>query len=290
MADIGEIVSRIERVLKKQGFKRDLTGIQKDFAWKPDVFLTKGSESRAFLIRQTDSVPNILVERMALTRSRKKRFFINIVFLKDPKPQTKKTLALYGIGIQLMDVGKLVESRKSKNFSASIKTKKLVVANKKMRRTDIFLSSQQEIPEREAARRVINDINRKSRFPVFPFQAEDDDRFGGSRSQTKRCIDEGLRRCEWFVGILAEECRYWVTYEVKQAIEKDFKDGDITIYVRTTLETQRAWKTLLGWIKNKNFKYLPFSDKADLKTKLYRRILSKIERIHRNLGIPMYDL
>jgi hypothetical protein len=289
MADIADHISKIITILKKQGFEKDFSGIEKGFAWKPDILVTRNSESIAFLIRQTDSFPESLIERLTSTKTRKRKLFINVLFLTRPSSPIKKKLALHGLGAQQLDENKIIEFTKSKNFSSVKEPAKVIIPHEKMMKTEIFISSQQKICERKLTHDVIEDIRNRDKFPVYPFQVEDDPRFGGSTAQTKKCIDEGLDYCEWFVAILSEEWRHWVEYEIKQAVKIYFKDKDITIYVRTTKKTDKAWKLILTWIKKRNLKYLPYSDTADLKNKLSRRILAKIERVHRNLGIPMYN-
>ena len=282
-------ISRIEGLLKKRGFKNDTTGIERTFAWKPDLLLAKDNETRAYLLRQTGTIPMSLIERLASTKSQKRNLFVNVVFLTKPTRDVIKTLMLYGVGIAHLEMGRLVEVAKSKNFLPAKGPKKVVPQHKKMMKTEIFISSKQKIPERNAAWEAIEDIHHTSKFPVYPFKVEDDPRFGGSPAQTKRCIDEGLKRCDWFVGILSDEWRKWVEYEIRQAIKKHFDGEDITIYFKSTKKAETSWNRLLKWIKGKNIKYLPYSQVEDMKTKLIGRVLGKIERVHKRLGIPMYD-
>jgi hypothetical protein len=289
MIDLKVPLSILEKVLNKEGFKPDSTSISNNFSWRPDYIVKRAKEVRAFLFRQTDTVPSSLIERLSSTKTKKTKLFINIVFLTKPTSTIVKKLNLHGIGILHFNGIKFLEITKSKNFSSLKEAKKIVVHRKKMMKTEIFISSQQNIRERKTMKNVIKDIHNRDKFPIYPFQAEDDPRFGGSRNQTKKCIDEGLKNCEWFIGLIAEEWRYWVDYEIKQAIKNCFNDMDITIYVKSTKATEVAWTKLLSWIKKRNLKYLPYSDITDLKTKLALRILAKIESEHKKLGISMYN-
>jgi hypothetical protein len=158
-----------------------------------------------------------------------------------------------------------------------------------MKKTDIFISSHQTIRERKATCKVIKNIHNTDRFPVYAFLVEDEPGFGASRTETKKCINKGLKNCDWFVGILAEVWRSWVDYEFRRAISKRFKHKDITIYVKTTKKTKESWDKLLKWIEKRNIKHLPYCNTEDLKSKLAHCILAKIETLHHHLRAPMYN-
>src|SRR6266852_1477248 len=115
MEDTEAKISRIERLLRNRGFRPDSTGIERKFNWKPDIVVSNDAETRAFLVRESDSIPIVLVERLASTKSEKRNLFISVVFV-NKAPKGIKTLALYGVGIQHLSGTRLEEIAKSKNF------------------------------------------------------------------------------------------------------------------------------------------------------------------------------
>lgn len=275
-------------LLKKDGYK-EISINTKKFTWNPDFTVTNGKETVSYLIRESESIPESLAERISSTKTAIKEFKINVLFKKYPNQSAKKSLSPFGIGIQFVKNNTIKTLTSSKLFTTNKDRGRPPVAEKKTRwkmpKTDVFLSSKQDFVERLEVKKVIDEIRIRDEFPVYPFQVEDDLRYGGN--QTEQCINEGLHQCEWFISVLGEERRYWVEKEVRKSL-KLFPVEDIIVYVKLNQRTQDNWKKLLEWLESKNIKYLPYLDYEDLKTKVSKLIRGHIEKLHKEHGVPMY--
>ncbi len=275
-------------LLKTKGYKIVKINTN-NFPWSPSFTVTSGKEIISYLIRENESIPESLVERIAETKTKVQDFKINVIFKKNPSQSAKKSLTLFGIGVEYVKNNSIKTIAPSKQFNIGKNRSGNVVLEKKkiwkMPKTDVFLSSKQDFAERREVKSVIDEIRIRDEFPIYPFQVEDDPRYGGN--QTKQCINEGLLQCEWFIAVLGEERRYWVEKEVRKSLQL-FHAEDIIVYVKLNPVAQKNWKKLLKWLESKNIKYLPYLDHEDLKTKTSKLVRGHIEKMHREHGVPMY--
>lgn len=281
-------IGKVENIIKKQRYKI-VAKLPKGFTWKPDILAQKGSDLIAFLIRGSDTVPEVLIQRIASTKLLKNKLGIYIVFPRKPKKNTIKTICLYGIGIKFINKHSLDTLNKSKDFSSKavgLKQKNRKTA--KMPRTDIFVSSHQTIDEREAAKFVVDDIRSSHRFPVFVTFVEEDSRY--AIPETKKCIIRNMDDSEWFIGILAEEFRPIVKYEIQKALKDYFRSSDIFMFVKNIKDRQKPLNKLIEWIETQNtIKYHPYTDVRDFKQKLRHILMLRISKVHKKLGIPFME-
>ena len=163
------LADTIKKILREHRFKIHLGSIPRGFTWEPDILAGIGNRLVAFLVRESNTVREVFVQRMSTTRISKNSLAINIVFLKKPKQNVVRMVGLYGIGVCYVSSGRLKTLASSKSFSSVVPIPKEKVKKKfKMARTDIFISSHQIIREREIAQEMIRRLNRAYMLAIFP--------------------------------------------------------------------------------------------------------------------------
>lgn len=282
-------VDTIKKILRKHRFKIHSGSIPKGFTWEPDVLVWKGNRLVAFLVRESNTIPEVLVQRISSTRIAKNRLSIYIVFFEKPLTNAVKIITLYGVGIEYVDNAKLEIISESKDFSThKAIPKKKIEKIAKMSRTDIFISSHQIIEERATAKETINMLNYSHKFPIFPILAEEDPMFTIPR--TKDCIKANMNRSELFLGILAKEYRAIVKFEIEEAFKTYFKSQDIILFVKNLKQRSNPMCKLIKWIEDQNtVKYQPYSDSRDFEAKLSHVLMVKIKEIHKKKKIPFLE-
>jgi len=288
MDKIESIILNLKKILKVQKYKI-VEKTPKELFLKPDVLIKKNKGFEALLVRQSDSIPEVLVQRIASTKLTKNKLKIYIVFCQKPKLSLIEMVSLYGIGVKYFLKNTLVIIKQSKDFS-TLKQKVLkkgMKKKKKIPQQNIFISSHQIIEERKIAEEIIKDLRDSNTWPIFPIKVEDDPRY--DIKKTKNCIDRNMEDSELFLGILAEEYRPDVNYEIKKAF-KIFLTKDIFIFVKSLKKRPQRLTKLIEWIKEqKNIKYLEYIDVRDFKIKLMRVLILKIKQIHKELKIPFLE-
>lgn len=277
---------KIETILKSKGYSVIREARPKELSWGPDLLLKKDKELLAILIRKSDDISEVFVQRIAKTKNAENKIHSLIIFCKKPKLTSIKTAVLYGVGVYYLHGNQIEEISKPSHFIAAKPgpLKKKIVKEPKMPRTDIFISSHQVIEERGTSKKIIDELKDTYRFPIFAILVEEDSRYGIDK--TKKCIDRNLQDSELFVCILAEKHRAWVEYEVKKAFKCEFKSEDIFVFVKNLKTRHQAIKRLIDWIKSQNtVKYQPYTDKREFETKLRRALMLRIKKIHKKLNI-----
>lgn len=291
MSQIDEVIPKIERILKNQGYKIISDVLPKEFSWKPHIFAKKKNGFIALLIRESDSIPEVLVQRISSTKPLKNKLYISIIFCKKPRISAVRVIGLYGIGIKYLYDNTISIIRKSKDFSKVRKkvSKKEAKKKKTMLGTNIFVSSHQIIDERKVAEDLIDELRSAYKLPIFPILVEKDTRY--TISQKKKCIKRNLYDSHLFLGILAEEYRPNVNGEVREAFKPTcFGAEDILIFVKANKKCKIAWKKLIEWIKKKDtVKYLEYTDIKDFRIRLLGALMLKIRNIHKKLNIPFLE-
>lgn len=276
--------------LKKNGYTIVTSSIPDEFSFNPDILARKGKITEAFLIRESADIPEVMIQRMASIHLIRTKLRIFIIFRKKPKKSTIKNIILYGIGIKYFYNNQLVQIYKSRYFSTIKKTKykKGARKKKKMTRTDIFISSHQTIEERRTTKELINEFKRAHKFPIFPILVEEDPRY--DISQTRKCIKRNMDDSELFIGILTEEYRPDVNYEVRRAFNNSFKSSEIMIFIKAIKHRPKSQINLINWIKKqKNVKYQIYTDIKDFRVKLMNTIMIKMKETHEKLKIPFME-
>jgi hypothetical protein len=282
--------NKIENILKRQGYNFVKEDFPKELTWEPDLLTRRKGELFAFLIRKANDIPEVFVQRIAETKLTKNKIHIGIIFCKKPKLNSIKLISLYGIGAFYLSGNTLIEISRSK-LRLSRKTgisKPRKEKIKKMPHTDIFVSSHQVIAERGNAKKIIDKLRNDYQFPIFAILIEEDSRY--PINKTKKCIHENMARAEMFVGIIAEQYRPIVSYEIKRAFNAAFKSRDILIFVKTLKLRSVLLDGLIKWIEQRNtVKYLEYTDERDFNSKLEKALMIKIRNIHKRLNIPFME-
>ena len=261
------------------------------FRYAPDVLATKDGSTFAFFIRQSDSIPEVLIQRIASMRNPKKKLNFFVVFSKEPRKQSVKLLNLYGMGI------KIVRNGKMKNAQRKVfEVKKKIISKeqkreraKKMPLTEIFVSSHQEIEERNKSEDITEELYACWKFPFKAIFVEKDTRY--SINQTDECIEDNLKNSELFLGILADEYRPVVDKkEIRRAFQL-FDLHQIMIFVKANRNCKKNWSALIKWIKDKEtVKYVEYNDLTDFEIKLKRWLMERAQEIHNRLEIPFMSM
>lgn len=284
---------KAESFLRAQGYTSIKGKFPREFTWQPDLLVKRKGELFAFLLRKTDDIPEVFVQRISKTRVSKNKTHIGIIFCKKPKNNSVRLVGLYGIGVLYLHGNNLIEiSRPRLGLGHKVVAKKIEIEKpKKMPRTDIFISSHQIIKERSIAKKIIDKLRNDHQFPIFAILVEKDSRY--PIDKTKECIKENMAKAEMFVGIIGEQYRPVVSYEVKRAFNTEFKSNKndkILIFIKN-LRVRHAFDTeLIKWIeKRKTVKYIPYTDERDFDSVFNNALMIKIRKIHKKLGIPFLE-
>jgi len=284
-----DALSRIKRILKSQNYKIILEDLPKEFSWEPDILAKKNGELLALLIRKSNAIPEALIQRIAATKSSKNKLRTYLIVCQKPKASLIRIANLYGIGIKYLFKDTFSIIKQSKNFSTLKERvlKKETKKKKKMSRKDIFISSHQVIREREVAEELIDKLRDSNRWPIFAIKVEDDLRY--DIKKTKKCIDANMENSELFLGILADEYRKKVNYEIRRSF-KIFLVKNVFIFIKSLKIRPKKLTKLIEWIKKqKKAKYLEYVDVRDFEIKLMRTLVVKIKQIHKEQNIPFLE-
>ena len=266
-------IDEILILFQKQGFSEViLTKLPASIQWKPDLVISKKSIRYYVLFRKSDTIPPIFLSRISNSNS---KFQTLIVFNKKCTRQYENEILSMGISI-----GYLVGNR----LTLKIKTNKKLVSKEvkeKLSVIDIFVSSKQDILEREFASERLEMLRKIHNYPFSPPHLIEHDKFDISELYTY--IDETMNECEWIVIILEDNYSKIVSYEIKRAIAT-ISHENIFMLVKSTKECNKNWESELNNIKNLDpptIKYLPYSDLATLETNMARAINLRMSQIYK---------
>jgi len=273
--------SKIKEILISQGYSI----VPKHPSWftiRPELYLEKNKEKTAIFIRQSDSIPEMFIQRISLMIRRTAETKCTIVFCKCPNKTTLRQISLYGIDVKLFSKNHLrdLSTREKTNVSTPTTSQKV----RRLEQIKIFISSHQEIEERTESKELIEEIATAHRWPLFPICIEEDHRY--TIKQTDRCERDNLNDSDWFIGILAESFRTEVNKEVRRAYTQ-FDPDNIFMLVKNNKKTKENWAKLISYMDGfKDIKYLPYNDVGHLKAHILGKITYKMKKIHQEKGIP----
>lgn len=281
MLEETKVVNQVTQILKKQSYEI-INKVPPSFTLRPEIYVKKGKRSIAFYYRQSNSIPEALVQRISSITRTKKNVECRIIFYRKPSNTTLRLLSTYGINAHLFKkngLGNLLIS------STKPTLKKVQKKKKRMPTIHIFISSHQSIEERNYSKEIIEDLSKSEKWPLFPICIEYDHRY--NIKQTNRCESDNMEDSDWFIAILAEEYRKEVNKEVRRALKNLFKIDNIFIFVKSNKETKKSWKCLISYIeKNTNVKYLPYVDNREFKSVFLGKIMHHVKKLHKKLQIP----
>ncbi len=273
---------------KKKGFfvTEEYSAI---FRLRPDLVFQNGNEIKSFLFRKTNTIPEDFIERYSETTTiADKEIEKYIVFPKKPVKALFDLCVKLNIGLVYMSKGKFTTEKPSNKYSSV----ELIAEPEpyRMPETHVFLSSDQEIQERKSSKKIIEQINIRYKKAIYPFAVEIDKMTNVmSPEDLKREILEGIKKCEFFLGILNETPSPAVEWEIYRALEeKTFEN--IVLFVKANVATNKTWEQLIKHIKlryvmdRKTVWYIPYDDNLDFEEGLRYKIMNLISEIHKKNG------
>jgi hypothetical protein len=268
MTSINEILV----LFQKQGFAEvNENKLPSTIQWKPDIVVSKSKQNYYILYRKNNTIPPIFLSRISNSNS---KFQTLIVFEKKCNRQDEKEILSMGISIGYLLNGKL---------TLKIKTNKKIVSKEvkeKLSVIDIFVSSKQDIPEREFVSERLEMLRRTRGYPFSPPHLIEHDKFEISKLYSY--INDTMDECEWITIILEDIYSEVVSYEIKRAIET-ISHENIFMFVKSTKKCNKEWGAELESIKKLDpptIKYLPYSDNATLETNLTKAINLRMDQLY----------
>jgi hypothetical protein len=241
MTSINEILV----LFQKQGFAEvNENKLPSTIQWKPDIVVSKSKQNYYILYRKNNTIPPIFLSRISNSNS---KFQTLIVFEKKCNRQDEKEILSMGISIGYLLNGKL---------TLKIKTNKKIVSKEvkeKLSVIDIFVSSKQDIPEREFVSERLEMLRRTRGYPFSP------------------------------PHLIEHDNSEVVSYEIKRAIET-ISHENIFMFVKSTKKCNKEWRAELESIKKLDpptIKYLPYSDNATLETNLTKAINLRMDQLYK---------
>jgi hypothetical protein len=240
--------------------------------WHPDLIVSKNKSIYYVLLRKGNTILPTFLSRISNSSS---KFNSIIVFDKKCSKADENEILSMGISIGYYVDNKLTLKLKTniKQVSKEVKKKLTVI--------DIFVSSKQDISEREFVSDRIEMLRRVHSYPFNPPHLIEHDKF--DMRKLKPYINSVMDDCEWFVIILEDNYSKIVSYELKKAIGQIPHDN-IFMFVKSTKECHTKWTKELELIKAlipPTIKYLPYTDQTNLEANLTRAINLRMGQIYK---------
>lgn len=265
-----------ENILKqfiKNGFAEEKPAkLPTTIKWQPDLIVSKNDAKYYVLIRKGNTILPTFLGRISNSSS---KFNSIIVFDKKCSKSDENEILSMGISI-----GYFVENKLTLKLKTSVKQVYMEV-KKKLTVIDIFVSSKQDISEREFIADRIEMLRKVHSYPFNPPHLIEHDKF--DIRKLKPYINSVMDECEWFVIILEDNYSKIVSYELNKAIGQIHHDN-IFMFVKSTKECHSKWTKELELIKNlipPTIKYLPYTDKTNLEANLTRAINLRMGQIYK---------
>jgi hypothetical protein len=273
-----------EKLIKQFGEKGYVLNakyrVPSSLLWKPDFILTHSGINFLVLVRSTSTIPTSLLNRIAHTPSDK--IVPLLVFQRKLKKQDERVIVSFGISFCHFLNGKLeINTIKKKLSKQKIKQE----IRKKLRQIDVFVSSKQEVEEREFIRSRINYLRDTFNYP-FSCHLIEYDKFNIDKLYSH--IDSVMATCEFVVIVLEDGHSPVVSYEISKAIRTKEPDN-IFMFVKSTLDSSNSWKKDLNKVKRLNtVKYLPYADKNDLEVIFSKAVCVRMNAICKKEGVELF--
>lgn len=239
--------------------------------WQPNFVLSKGVEKYYVLLRSSNTILPTFLNRISKSSAK-----YNSIIVFEKKCTKKEENEILSLGIS---VGYFINERLTLKLRNKLKALARE-ANKKLQVIDIFLSSKQDIPEREFVREKVEALRKIHFFPFNPPRLIEYDKF--DISELYEYIDSVLDRCDWIIIIIEDNLSPVVKYEIERAINQ-IAHENIFIFVKSSKLCQTVWKEELDKIKNlkpPTIKYLPYNKLSDLEVTISRAIHVRMNQIY----------
>lgn len=272
----------IKEHFTKSGYKDvPLSKSPKSLLWQPDLILTKNGLIYLLLVKSNNSIPPAFLDRISKISSA--NVIPLIIFAQKLSLINENSITSLGISVGYFIRGKVSNLKIKKKLPKKEIQKEI---KKKLEVIDIFISSKQDIPEREFILDRLEVFRKTNSFPFNPPHLIEYDRF--EINKLYEHIRQVMTNCEWIVIILEDHFSKVVRYEIKQAT-KLIRHKNIFMFVKSTSSCHSKWKTDLQNVKAlKTIKYLPYTDTKDLEVSLGRAINKRMTEIQKKKKIQIF--
>lgn len=246
--------------------------------WQPNLILNNELGTYYILFRASNTLLPAFLDRISKTAS---KFNSLIIFEKKCTNKEENEIISQGISIGYFICGKLILKIRTQKKEIAVETKK------KLSVIDIFISSKQDISEREFVAERIETIRKIYSYPFNPPKLIEYHKF--DIKDLYNYINSQIDICEWIIILLQEEYSEVVRHEIKRAIKK-IEHNNIFMFVKSTKVCQATWKKELDLIKkleSKSIKYLPYSSLADLEITMTKAINVRMNQIYKKNKISI---
>lgn len=265
------------KLFLKQGFlEPKLKKLPVAIQWQPDLVLEKNGLKYYCLIRKSNSIPPTFLSRISNSSAK-----FNSIILFEKKCSKTDENEILSMGIS---IGYLIDNKLTLKIKANNKVISKQV-QKKLTVIDIFVSSKQDIAEREFTYDRLEMLRKVHEYPFNPPHLIEHDKF--DMRKLYPYIDSIMDKCEWIVIILEDNYSKTVSYEIHRAIQT-IRHENIFIFVKSTKECHNSWKKELEFIKNlkpPTIKYLPFNDNTNLEANMNKAINLRMSQIYKKYKI-----
>lgn len=257
---------------KKKGFNEEENhNMPSSLLWQPNFVLTNGSDKYYILLRSSNTILPTFLNRISKSSA---KYNSIIVFGKKCTKKEENEILSLGISVGYFISGRLTLKLRNK-IKALAKE-----ASKKLQVIDIFISSKQDIQEREFVRDKVEVLRKINTFPFNPPHLIEYEKF--NISELYEYIDSVLDDCDWIIIIIEDNPSDVVKYEIARAI-KQIAHENIFMFVKSSKLCQSIWKEELDKIKNlkpPTIKYLPYNTISDLEVTMSRAIQVRMNQIY----------
>ena len=183
-----------------------------DLLWQPDFIFSKNDFTYLVLIKSNNSILPSFLHR--ISKIPKGKIVPLIIFEQKLKnKRDEQSILSLGISLGYFIRGKLFNVHiKRKRPEKTIKSE----IRKKLKSIDIFISSKQDIDEREFIKARIHLLRDIHNYPFFTHLIEYDKY---NINQIYKYIDEQMGRCEWIIIIVEDQYSPDVSYEIRRALK-----------------------------------------------------------------------
>ena len=254
----------------------------KSLLWRPDLLFSKDEYVYLILIKSNNSMPPAYLDRVCRTPSAK--YIPLIIFGQKLSPSDESELISLGISIGYFIRGRISHLHIQKKLPKIAIQKEV---RKKLEAIDIFISSKQDIPEREFILDRLEYLRKSFSYPFTPPHLIEYDKF--SLQKLYKHINEVMSNCEWIVILLEENYSKVVKYEINLAIQI-ISHENIFMFVKSTSGCHTCWEKELDKVKElKTIKYLPYNTSQDLEVSLTRAVQKRMVEIQKKRGVQIYN-
>lgn len=276
-------VEKISDILLSEGYTKLLNEkCPKSLLWRPDLLFSKDGYIYLILVKSNNSIPPAYLDRVSRTPSTK--YIPLILFGQKLSPSNVSELISLGISIGYFLRGRITHLQVQKKLPKVAIQKEV---RKKLEAIDIFISSKQDISEREFILDRLEYLRKSFSYPFTPPHLIEYDKF--SLKKLYKHIKEVMSNCEWIVILLEENHSTVVRYEIKLATEI-IAHENIFMFVKSTSGCHNCWKKELDRIKElKTIKYLPYNTSQDLEVSLTKAVQKRMLEIQKKKGVKIYS-